>query len=146
MKSASANIGATELSNQAREQEEAVIRNDESFIKLHCEELFHCYERLLKGIDEFLNKRNAVESGGEADVVLFIDQASVVRETKEALYLLENFRSKECMSKLEGLIRYQLDYNIESRLKDIIEQLKMYEDDKAEEMLGHLLEWIEKEE
>ncbi len=146
LKSASANIGATELSNQAREQEEAVIRNDESFIKMHCDELFHCYNRLLKGIDEFLNKRNAAVTGGEADVVLFIDQASVIREIKEALYLLENFRSKECMSKLEGLIRYQLDYNTENRLKEIIEQLKMYEDDEAEKMLGRLLDWIEKEE
>lgn len=77
--------------------------------------------------------------------MLCIDQKSVAKQIKEALELLENFRSKECAVKLDGLLRYRLDPSTESRLKNIREQLRMYEDDRAEELLHQLIDWLEKE-
>ena len=146
LKSASANVGAMELSNQAREQEEAVIRGDEEFIKMHSGELLSCYNRLLKDMEDFLNRKNsAEEAGGQADTGLYIDQKAVIEQLREAVELLENFRSRECAAKIEGLMKYQLDFAIDSRLKEIREQLMMYEDDKAEELLHSLLDWLEKE-
>ncbi len=145
LKSASANVGAIELANQAREQEEAAARGDRAFIQMHSEELFSCYGRLLEDINAFLRKRSNVEVGEESDAVLCIDQKAVTGQIKEALELLENFRSKECAVKIDGLLRYRLDPSTESRLRNIREQLKMYEDDRAEELLHQLIEWLEKE-
>lgn len=145
LKSASANVGAIELANQAREQEEAAARGDRAFIQMHSEELFSCYGRLLEDINTFLRKHTMAEAGGESEAVLCIDQKSVVKQINEALELLENFRSKECAAKLDGLLRYQLDPVTESRLRNIREQLKMYEDDRAEELLRQLIDWLEKE-
>lgn len=147
LKSASANVGAMELSNQAREQEEAAVRGDEEFIKLHSGELLSCYKRLLKDIEKFLDKKDSSEKNeSRENINAYIDLQAVIVQIREALDLLENFHSKECATKVEGLLKYQLDYVTDSRLKEIREQLKMYEDDKAEELLRSLIDWLEKEE
>ena len=146
LKSASANVGAMELSNQAREQEEAAVRGDEEFIELHSAELLSCYKKLLKDIDNFLDRKNSADKDErQEEDGAFIDLRAVIAQIREALELLENFRSKECAAKIDGLMNYQLDYVTDSRLKEIREQLKMYEDDKAEELLHSLIDWLEKE-
>lgn len=147
LKSASANIGAMELSTYAREQEEAANREDLEFIARHFEDLISCYERQIEEIEGYLDKIKRIEKAtSRADEVVDIDFASMLAQIKEALELLENFRSRECQAKLEGLMRYQLDPSVQIFLKDILNQLKMYEDDKAEDLLHELIDWVEKEE
>lgn len=146
LKSASANLGIMELSAQAREHEEAADRKDEEFINRHSADLLFCYERQVQEIERFLDSRsNKLQDGGNQDSAS-IDRGTVLREVKEALDNLENFRSKESARIVNGLLGYQLDYDTEAKLKEIKEQLKMYEDDAAEQLMRQLVEWLEKEE
>ena len=146
LKSASANIGAMELSAQAREHENAVNRQDIEFVQRHREELLACYKRQVDEIKKYLNTRNNVTRADNQDTVASIDKAALLRETREALDSVENFRSKECAHKVEDLLKYKLDGIIEIKLREVLDQLKMYEDDEAERLLHELLDWLEKEE
>lgn len=146
LKSASANIGAMELSAQAREHEEAANREDVEFINRHFHDLLSCYKTQIQKIESFLNNRNSLAGENEADSVMSIDSQALLRETREALDKLENFRSKECAQIVDGLLKYQLDYYTEAKLKEIREQLQLYEDDEAERLLHRLIDWLEKEE
>lgn len=75
-----------------------------------------------------------------------IDIHVIIEEAKTALERLESFRSKECLGRVEGLLRHRLDNETAAELKEIREQLKLYEDDKAEQLLHQLLERLNKEE
>lgn len=145
LKSASANIGAMELSAHAREHEEAAARGDEEFIIRHSEDLLNAYERLLDSVENFLKQRGQHNEEYTEDVVS-IDKAVILREIRVALEQLENFRSRESIRSLEGVLRYQLDFGLREKLLEIDRQLKMYEDDKAEELLNQLINWLEREE
>ena len=145
LKSASANIGAMELSAQAREHENAVNRQDIEFVQRHREELITCYKRQVAEINKYLNTRNNVTRAESHNTGASIDKNTLFREIGEALDSVENFRSKECAHKVEELLKYELDPIIEVKLREVSDQLKMYEDDEAERLLHELLDWLEKE-
>ena len=46
---------------------------------------------------------------------------------------------------VDELLKYRLDHDTEAKLREIREQLRMYEDDAAEELLRQLAGWMEKE-
>lgn len=56
-----------------------------------------------------------------------------------ALEQLKHFHSRECAEKVDALLGCELPKDVEERLLRIREQLRLYEDDNAEEMLGQLL-------
>ncbi len=56
----------------------------------------------------------------------------------EALELLEDFQSRECAAAVEELLCHTLPPEAEELLREIQGQLKLYEDDHAEELLGRL--------
>ena len=143
LKSASANVGAMELSAQAKEHEDAAVRGDIDFIKMHSPELLAGYDRQVKAILEFLDKRQAF--GGHAQDAGSIERDALLKELGNALKKLEDFKSKEASHVIEGLLRFKLDSDVNSKLKEIQDQLKMYEDDVAETMLHELIDQIEKE-
>ena len=145
LKSASANVGAMELSVQAKEHEEAANRGDLDFIAHHFAELKSCYDRQVDAIKRFLDQRQAVAEEAEGDTGLSIDQGAFKGQLKSALEKLESFKSKDCAHIIEGLLKYQLDPNEMTKLREIQDQLRMYEDDKAEELLNELIDWLEKE-
>lgn len=62
-----------------------------------------------------------------------------------ALDELENFHSRECADTVENLLRHSLPQDVENSLEEIRTQLKLYEDDNAEELLRELLCRLEKE-
>lgn len=144
LKSASANIGAIKLSAAAKEHEEAAGRGDEEFIIKHFSELSSLYEEQIKHIQDFLaEKEDKTDNAGEER--LSIDTKTLELELKGALEQLEKFHSKECLSRIERLQKYNLNDTVSSGLKEIQEQLKLYEDDKAEQLLHQMLEWLNKE-
>ena len=61
-----------------------------------------------------------------------------------ALNELEKFRSKECAGTVGEILAHHLPKDVEKSLKQIQEQLKLYEDDYAEELLGQLLNRLER--
>ncbi len=145
LKSASANVGAMKISEIAREQERAVKRGDETFVDSHAEQLLAGYEEQIGHIKDFLAESGRTdektqESGNE------IETAELVRELREALESLEHFRAKKCAGKVDDILQYRLSDNVKRKLVEIKEQLKLYEDDAAEQLLRDLIEEIEKEE
>ncbi len=141
LKSASANIGAMELSVLAREQEEAAGRKDEAFISENFAELISSYEKQMKQIQSFLDKTQ-VGTEQEDEKAPPIGKEEFLHEISAALEMLENFHSRECAEKIKGLLKYRLDADVQTKLKEIQEQLKMYEDDTAELLLHQLLEFL----
>ena len=144
LKSASANVGAMRLSNSAKEQEKAVNRSDTAFVDDHVFELLEDYERQLEQIQKFLKKNVRSEGGG--DKKKEIGKEALLQGLREACENLENFRSKECAARIEEMLRYRLQEETEAKLEEIAEQLKLYEDEAAEQMLRELIERIEREE
>ena len=143
LKSASANVGAMKVSNSAREHENAVNRGDETFVDSNISKLLTEYEQQIEYILNFLDKNRKTEDVKEK--VQEMEQDDLLREIKDALDSLENFRAKDCAHKIKDILQYRLNSDIERKLEEIQEQLKLYEDDAAEEMLRDLIKQIEME-
>lgn len=144
LKSAAANIGAMEVSNLARAQENAAAQGDTAFIAQQFPRLMEAHEALLARIGQFLERRRQNEPRQEK---LPLPSTRELRErVGAALDELENFRSRECAQMVEAMLRCTLPQEVEDSLKEIQGQLKLYEDDNAEALLGGLLSRLEKEE
>ena len=143
LKSASANIGAMNISNSAREHEMAVKRGEKTFVDSHISGLLSEYEELVEHISEFLHKSRETEDVKEKKQEM--EQEDLLGKIKDALNSLENFRAKDCAHKIEDIMQYRLKPDTEGKLKEIQEQLKLYEDDAAEQMLRDLMKQIEME-
>lgn len=138
LKSASANVGAMHISNRARELEKAVKREDFTFVDSHADRLLQEYEEQLLHIQKYLDDR---QKNGDAKVKeAELEKEELLEQIKSALSDLENFQSKDCARKVEEILEYRLDERTESALEKIREQLKLYEDDAAEQMLHELIE------
>ena len=143
LKSAAANIGAMEVSNLARAQENAAAQGDTAFIAQHFPRLLEAHEALLDQIGQFLEGRRQNEAQGEK---LPLSPQELRERVGAALGELQDFRSRECAGMVEALLRCALPQDAEDSLREIQGQLKLYEDDNAEALLGGLLGRLEKEE
>lgn len=142
LKSASANIGATEVSAMAREQENAAAQGNKNLIAGKFPALMEAYEALLANIGMFLEERRKNDVLEEKLPGLPLPELK--DQTKLALEELENFRSKECAGIVNEILRHELPEDEEECLVQIQAQLKLYEDDHAEELLRQLLSRLEK--
>lgn len=141
LKSASANVGAMRLSSRAKELEKAVNRGDLEFVERRVSKLLAEYEEQLEHIEQYLEEnRQAEEATREKKE---IDRAELLREIESALTSLEDFQAKECAHKIEEILEYQLEAEIATALERVREQLKLYEDDAAEQMLRELIKQME---
>ena len=143
LKSASANVGAMKLSYSAREHESAVDRGDMTYVDSHVSELLADYEEQLGHIRNYLAKSRKSNYADKKDT---IEKEALLKIIREALEALENFRAKECAEKIKNLLEYRLCDDVETSLEEIQEQLRLYEDDAAEQLLRELIEQITKEE
>lgn len=138
LKSASANIGAAGLSAQAKEHEMAAKRGDIEFIRQQFPGLYAAYEKQLADIREYLEARDGTLRSEEENAP-GIDREALMGEIRDALDSLENFQSKECARKIGELLKCHLDSGVRAQLEAVQEQLKIYEDDKAEQLLNQIL-------
>ncbi len=142
LKSAAANIGAMEVSELARAQENAAAQGDTDFIARELPRLLEAHGELLVHIGRFLEGRQT----RPPEEKLPPPTPQELRErVGEALELLEDFQSRECAAAVEELLCHALPLEAEERLREIQGQLKLYEDDHAEELLGALLGRLEQE-
>lgn len=144
LKSASANIGAMKVSDLARVQENAAAQGDRAVISGQFPLLMAEYETLLENIGQFLDKRRQEEETREKLPPLPIQELR--EQTAQALEKLKHFQSRQCAEIIETILLHDLPEHITERFLQIREQLKLYEDDNAEELLGQLLGILEKEE
>lgn len=144
LKSASANIGAMDVSAMARAQENAAAQGDKEFIAEQFPVMLAEYETLLTNIGQFLEQRRQ-ENGGKEKLPR-MPMGELREQTASALEDLKHFRSRECAEKVDEILLHELQEDVEKRLLHIREQLRLYEDDNAEELLGQLLGILEREE
>lgn len=144
LKSASANIGAMDVSAMARAQENAAAQGDKEFIAGQFPVMLAEYEILLENIEQFLEQRRQ-EKGGKEKLPP-MPMGELREQTASALEDLKHFRSRECAEKVDEILLHELQEDVEKRLLHIREQLRLYEDDNAEELLGQLLGILEREE
>lgn len=143
LKSASANIGAMEVSSLARAQENAAAQGDTEYISVHFPALLTQYEALLENIGQYLIRRR--QAAGEKEKLPCPSAQELTEQTAAALDELKHFRSKECAEKIDNLLQHELPGDTAEFLVQIREQLKLYEDDNAEELLSRLLHALEGE-
>ena len=144
LKSASANIGAMEVSAMARAQENAAAQGDSAFITEQFPVLMAEYETLLANIEQFLEGRRQEDDGAEKLPGLPIQE--LAEQTEAALEELKHFRSRNCAERVEGMLLHELPEEVGKRLLQIRDQLRLYEDDNAEDLLSQLLSILKKEE
>lgn len=137
LKSASANIGAIGVSDMARAQENAAAQGDRSLIDRQLPMLLNAYEELLEQIGWVLEQRRKDEPQEEKLPALSVRE--LAQRVGEALEELEDFRSRECSDIVMDLLHHELPQERLDSLQEIQEQLKLYEDDNAEMLLGRLL-------
>ncbi len=145
LKSASANMGAMELSALAKDHEFAAKDGNAEYIRLHFRELITAYENQIRHIQDYLDRNvggpRETSSGDRPG----IEGDALLHEIQEALTLLETFHAKESAAKIESIRRRRLEPDVDASLKEIREQLRLYEDDAAEEMLRKLIDRLKKE-
>ena len=144
LKSASANIGAMEVSEMAREQENAAAQGNTELIAEKSPLLLAEYEILLENIERFLEQRRQENDSKEKLPALPISELR--EQAAEALERLKHFQSRECAERVDKLLQHEMPKDVAELLSQIRGQLKLYEDDNAEELLGQLLDILEKEE
>lgn len=144
LKSASANIGAMRVSDMARAQENAAAQGDREFISEQFPLLMAEYEMLLENIEQFLEQRKQEKNSREKLPALPIQKLR--EQMAQALENLKHFRSRQCAETVEMILLHELPEDVSERLLQIREQLKLFEDDNAEELLSQLLDILDKEE
>ncbi len=144
LKSASANIGAMKVSAMARAQEEAAVQENMELIGSGFPLLLAEYEELLMRIEQFLEWRRLEK--GRKEKLPGLTMEELKAETGTALEELKHFRSQKCGERVDAMLAHELPEFAQERLLEIQKQLKLYEDDKAEELLGQLLGIYEEEE
>lgn len=139
LKSASANIGAMELSAKAKVQEDAAAAQDVETVRDTYDELMELYQKLLAEIKLLLEKKGRF--GAEDDTDKPEIAPDVMQEgIREALALVSRFKSKQCAEKVEWLLGHKLPAGIREALLETRTKLKMYEDDDAEDILREMVE------
>ena len=104
----------------------------------HAEKLLREYEEQLEHIQKYLDGRH--KGGGQKKKEENLEKTELLERIRSALSDLENFQSKDCAHKVEEILEYRLEESTETALEKIREQLKLYEDDAAEQMLRELIE------
>lgn len=144
LKSASANIGAVGISEMARAQENAAAQGDRQLIDRQLPLLLEAYGALLERIGWALEQRR--QAVPQEEKLPALPLGELAEQVGEALEELENFRSRECAAIVADILRHELPRDSLERLREIQEQLKLYEDDNAELLLAELLSSFKKQE
>ena len=143
LKSASANIGAMDVSALARSQENAAAQGDTELIAKTLPHLLTEYEKLLDNIGRFLKQHQTDIPQGQK--LSCPPPEELQMQAESALHLLEDFQSKECEQAVEAMLLYDLPKDTEDSLRQIQTHLKLFEDDEAEELLRLLSDRLGKE-
>lgn len=141
LKSASANIGAVKVSDMARSHENAAAQGDIEFITGQFPMLLAEYETLLTNIGQFLERRSNEKE--EKEKLPYMEAKELREQIELALEDLSHFRSKECRERVDAMLLHELPEKAAESLLRIQEQLRLYEDDNAEELLSQLLGMFE---
>ncbi|MDR2577323.1 MAG: response regulator [Chitinispirillales bacterium] len=134
LKSASASIGATVLSETARELEDAGKKGDMAYINSYTPKLLMELESLLRNIGRFVNDMKAGKGGGEANVETLAAELVRLRSA------LDNFDSEMIDQVTLVLQGYEDAADLGGEVKAILQDVLIGEYEEAVSLIDKLLE------
>ena len=142
LKSVAASIGATALSMQARDHEDAAKQGDESFVAEHYTELKEQYDELLNNVENYLQSGGLLESGSNG-VAEPTEMQPISAQKKHAdavniCRLIDRFDSDAAMEGISELLGCKLDPADRAALNRAMELLENYDFDGAAQALATL--------
>ena len=143
LKSASYNVSANQLGDMAKDHEFAGKDGNNSFIQDNLDELLDLYNKVLTEIKSIL-EINGIYKDKEAKELKEISPDEVILMTKDILGDVQNFKSKDAKEKLNSILNYAIPDIYREDFENVQKLLKMYEDEEAEEVLGRIIEQMEK--
>ncbi len=140
IKSAAANIGAKNLSEEARKHEMAAKQGQAEYILMHNDALQSEYFRILQEVENVLRKKQYGDfAQHDEEDLKEIEPTVVLDKVKESLHNLERFKSKEAAAAIEELLECRIASDMRTKLENIKRLFSVYEDDKAEDALKTLI-------
>ena len=141
LKSAAANIGAVDLSNEAKEHEYAAKDEDEEFVTSNYEKLAADYREVLDELRKMLERNGLLGNveKEEENLPEIGDKRVLKEKLSKILEDLEDFKSKEAMAGINELLEYRIGGERRAAVNNIKSKLKLYDDDAAEDLLRDLI-------
>jgi len=134
LKSAAANIGATELSEMAKALETAGKQNDTAFIQTKNTELISALESLLRGIDDFLEADK-----GESDEDSITDMSPLTTALTELAEAINNVNPRAIKEAVKNIRPFARTPNVGTIVKNILQNTLVGEYDEAMFMIKVML-------
>lgn len=128
----------------ARAQENAAAQGDRQLIEQRLPRLLEAYGELLERIGWVLEQRR--KDAPQEEKLPPLSMQELTGQVGRALEELEDFRSRECSGIVADILRHELPQDTLDSLRSIQEQLKLFEDDNAEMLLGQLLSSLKTQE
>lgn len=134
VKSASKNIGANLLSEEARKLEMESKAENETYVFTHHEQFFEDYHNIIEELAEALRlvvpkEEKKLRTISEQD---FADKLTAAKEA------LENWNTKEGMNLVNGLLDCELTAERRVLLEDILDNIELFDFDVAVEKIRKL--------
>jgi len=134
LKSVSASIGATDISNLSLALENALKNDDMAFVDANISTLLLMYGKLLKQLETYFD----VEDTTEAQMKTI----SLVKVRDKLMLLagaLDEFDDEAACELIDGVLEYRFDSGIRGEIKLIREQVKVFDYNRASEMTEELI-------
>ncbi len=138
LKSTSKNIGAEELALESEELEKAVRKDDWVYILDRHETVCELYESVLFELQEFFNKKNQNKAKKEICKQELIE---TLKDIKCKVYELNIVEAVKLLELLRDCICEDINHEQEASM--LIDTIKAYELDKAEELLQKMIQSLE---
>lgn len=137
MKSTALNMGAVQVSDMAKRQEEAGLQGDYSYIDLHMEEFQQEYRLLLEKIEAVLKHYGLLKETVPADKDrAMLDEAMAVRILNNILQCVNDYEFTKVFDILDELQNYQLP----EKYQEVFVQIRCLMDDLSVDEIKELVE------
>lgn len=143
LKSAAINIGAKNLSENAKRHEFASKdpeNIDVKFIDSDVDELIKKYRAVLSEASRVIAKQKKQNASPVEKKLEGFSSEELLKKLEEILEDSESFKTKEAAEKIDEILRHELDLAIEEKLGNIRMKYKLYDDDAAEGLLHEMIE------
>lgn len=145
IKSTSLTIGARELSEEAKIQEQAAKEDKTDICAQGWEAFFENYKQILQEAEAFLGIEESKEETDEALQIL--SKSEYIEECRKLLQYIEDYEMGEAMEQIEKLFKCNVSGEEREQELSYLEKIRAavdeFEYDLAEELVS---EWLEKQE
>ena len=135
-----------QISEQSRFQstqkklEQSAKEFDQKTIDAETDSLLAQYQNLLTEIKELLITRGILPKPNDYSDKPSISKKDLLDKIAKSLDALEGFDSRECQHILSDILEYNIHTTLHDKLQEILQKLKLYEDDDAEALLRQTLQ------